>query len=223
MWIWSRASDWWIGVDLKLIWLLELQIYTQFGVRLRRNRALRSQCTIQGQSATLTGLSLTRYLVSSILAIESRTPTYSLAAVVAFAVAYLYLHLPLWCYIQLPLKQNNIYWFGQLYTNKIIFTPKLINPTNNTKEVLKLKLQGRNYICYITLTKKLKYIKKCISPIWLQGKDLQLKKSNGLIIYYYYYLYKKLKKLQELPIILTRRSTALAHLAITIWTRTRAY
>src|SRR6202021_738194 len=35
--------------------------------------ALRSQCTIQSQSATLTGLSLTRCLVSSVLAIESRT------------------------------------------------------------------------------------------------------------------------------------------------------
>jgi len=79
-------------------------------------------------------------LVSSVLAIESRTPAYSPAAVVAFAVAHPYLHLLLWCYIWLPPKWNNIYWFSQLYTNKIIFAPKLINPTNNTKEVLKLKL-----------------------------------------------------------------------------------
>ena len=28
MWIWIRASDWWIRVDLRLIWLLEPQIYT---------------------------------------------------------------------------------------------------------------------------------------------------------------------------------------------------
>ena len=101
MWIWSRASDWWIGVDLRLIWLLELQIYTQFGVRLRRNRALRSQCTIQSQSATLTGLSLTRCLVNSVLATESRTPAHSFAVVIAFAVVHLYLHLPLWCCCQI--------------------------------------------------------------------------------------------------------------------------
>ena len=48
-------------------------------------------------------------------------------------------------------------------------------------------------------------------PIWLWGEDLQLK-SNGLIIYYFYYLYKKFNKPQELPIILTRRSTVLAYL-----------
>src|ERR1700722_3017306 len=103
MWIWSRASDWWIGVDLRLIWLLELQIYTQFGVRLRRNRVLKSWCTIQSQSATPMGLLLTCCLVSSVLAIESRTPAHSPAAAVAFAITYPHLYLPLWCYIWLPL------------------------------------------------------------------------------------------------------------------------
>ena len=116
IWIWSRASDWWIGVDLRLIWLLELQIYTQFGMRLKRNRALRSQCAIQSQSATLTGLLLTHYLVNSVLAIESRTPAHSPAAAVAFTVAHLHLQLLLWCCILLPPKWNNICRFGQLHT-----------------------------------------------------------------------------------------------------------
>ena len=54
------------------------------------------------------------------------------------------------------------------YFNKIIFAPKSINPnTNNIKEVLELKLQGQNYIYCVALIKKLKYIKKYTSPIWL--------------------------------------------------------
>ena len=60
--------------------------------------------------------------------------------------------------------------------------------------------------------KKLKYTKKHISPIWLWGKDLQLKKSDGLIIYYYCYLCEKLKKSLKLPIMSTGRSTTLAYL-----------
>jgi hypothetical protein len=53
-----------------------------------------------------------------------------------------------------------------LYSNKVIFAPKSINlNADDIKEVLKLKLQGQNYIYCITLMKKLKYIKKYISPI----------------------------------------------------------
>ena len=88
MWIWIGPSDWRIGVDLQLIWLLELQIYTQFALRLRMNRALRSQCIRQSQSATLLTLPLTHCVISSVLAIEFRTrghpaPTSTTSTVVA--------------------------------------------------------------------------------------------------------------------------------------------
>ena len=66
MWIWIGPSNWRIGVDLQLIWLLELQIYTQFALRLKMNRALRSQCIGQSQSATLLTLPLTHCVISSV-------------------------------------------------------------------------------------------------------------------------------------------------------------
>ena len=98
--VWSGSgfslSDSWIGVDLALIWLLELQIYTQFELRLRRNRALRNQCTMQGQWVTLAALPLTRCLSNSVLAMESRTPAHPAAVVAAPAVAALHLHLLFW-------------------------------------------------------------------------------------------------------------------------------
>ena len=41
------------------------------------------------------------------------------------------------------------------HSNEVIFTPKLINlNADDTKEVLKLKLQGQNYIRCVALTKK---------------------------------------------------------------------
>jgi hypothetical protein len=45
------------------------------------------------QSASLLTLLLTQYLISSVLAIESRTPGYPATTAVALAVAALYLHL----------------------------------------------------------------------------------------------------------------------------------
>ena len=50
------------------------------------------------------------------------------------------------------------------------------------------------------------------SPIWLQGEDLQLKEGDGSTIYYYCYIYKRLKKTQELSIVLSGRSTVLTYL-----------
>ena len=106
IWIWIGPSGWWIGVDLRLIWLLELQIYTQFGLRLRRNRVLRSQCIRGSQSATLLTLPLTYCLISSVLAIEYRTPGHPALTTIASAVAALHLHLLLWYCIWLSCLRN---------------------------------------------------------------------------------------------------------------------
>ena len=48
---------------------------------------------MRGQLATLVALPLTRYLLSSILAIESRTLAHPAAVITAPAVATLHLHL----------------------------------------------------------------------------------------------------------------------------------
>ena len=48
---------------------------------------------MRGQSATLVALPLTRCLLGSILAIESRAPAHPSAVVTAPAIATLYLHL----------------------------------------------------------------------------------------------------------------------------------
>ena len=99
------------------------------------------------------------------------------------------------------------------HSDEVILTPKSINPkADDTKEVLELKLQGRNYIRCNALTKKPKHTKRRTSPIWLWGEDLQLKESDGSTTYYFYYLCEKFNKLQELPIVLTGRSTALTYL-----------
>ena len=59
------------------------------------------------------------------------------------------------------------------HSDEVILAPKSINPkADDTKEVLELKLQGRNYIRCNALTKKPKHTKRRTSPIWLWGEDL---------------------------------------------------
>ena len=168
---------------------------------------------MQGQSVTLAALLLTHYLLNSVLAIEPRTPTHPATpcrCCFASTLTLLVLH----CLSFLPPQQTDIYQFHLLpLSNKVILTPESINlKANGTKELLKFRLQGQNYIRYKALIKKPKYIKQRTLPIQLQGKDLQLKDSDALITFYYYYIYKKLNKKQELSIILSGRSIALTYL-----------
>ena len=143
MWIWIGPSDWWIGVDLWLIWLLELQIYTQFELRLRRNRALRGQCVRRSQSATLLTLPLTHCLISSVLAIESRTLGHPALTAVASALAALHLHHC--CGVVFDFPASAMERFLSVCppppSDDVIFAPKLINSkADDMKEVVELKL-----------------------------------------------------------------------------------
>ena len=62
----------------------------------------------RSQSASLLTLPLTHCLISSVLAIESRTPGHPATAAVASAVAALHLHLLLWCCIRLSYLHNGM-------------------------------------------------------------------------------------------------------------------
>ena len=99
--------------------------------------------------------------------------------------------------------------------NDVILALKPINSkADATKEVIKFKLQGKNYIQCNALTKKPKHMKQHMSHLWLWGEDLQLKEGHGSITYYYCYICERLKKPQELPIVSSGGSSGGAR-----WTR----
>ena len=58
-------------------------------------------------------------------------------------------------------------------SNNVILAPKSINSkADDTKEVVKFKLQGKDHIRCNALIKKPKHTKQRTPPIWPWGEDL---------------------------------------------------
>ena len=99
---------------------------------------------MQGQLVTLAALPLTRYLLNSILAIESRIPTYP-ACRYRCPCRYYFIsiltYLVLYYLFPTAVIDRYLLVYLPLLSKKVILTPKLINPkADSTKELLEFKL-----------------------------------------------------------------------------------